>query len=442
MNLATQTDESVFQFCRSPQSFLLNLAISQGRIAKFNMNGKVFAILSDPELVDAVLKGSMRDFEKGEFYDMIRPAFGESIFVSDREDWIGLRSIVGPLFSNRRINLLAGVISYFVDQVIRDWESLEGGDSIDILASTKRLAFDVVGRGLLGISNPALSNELFEVLSQIERIETVRLHFLAERIPAISGQFQSSGIIFERADRILYAIADECIRCPSSSDDMIGASMRTAAFLELAQENKRKFVRDLISSMLTAGYVSTGESMFWAIYLLAQHPEAQARAKAEIRESAGSISPAKDLKRVDWATSSLPYFSAVLNESLRLYPPIWIVGRVARKRIRLGDEEIVEGTRLICSPYVLHRMPALWSNPVQFKPERFLPGALIPAKSFIPFGAGVRGCLGRQLAMMQLSSLVTAMLKRFNIRVFEDTISLSGTFSLQPRERVVFQVFH
>src|SRR5262249_27387023 len=115
--------------------------------------------------------------------------------------------------------------------------------------------------------------------------------------------------------------------------------------------------------------------------------------------------------------------------------------RIARKHMYLEGVEIPSGTRLICSPFVLHRMPALWPNPEEFQPERFLPSATLPPRSFIPFSVGMRGCLGRALATMEISALIEAVLSRFDVQVVSlDQVSLAAAFSMHPRERVLFRL--
>jgi cytochrome P450 len=438
---ASDSSDSVFDFCRSPQRFLVDLAVAGGPVAKFKINGEPFALLSDPELVHSVLNGNMRDYEKGALYDIPRTAFGDSIFTVDGEDWVALQSAIGPLFSRRRINELSGLINCLVDNRVAGWRGLRNDEDVDLLSATKSLAFEIIGRGLLGISHDRLLTELFEALSQIDRLEAVRLHFLAQRIPTMSGPFRPSAALFERIDQLIYRIVDEEISFPYMPGGLISGAMSSKVFNELSAEGKRRFIRDLIASMVTAGYVSTGESMFWALYLLARHPEAQSRARAEIHASGALTGSGPRHMHTDWSSiGSLPFFSAVLNESLRLYPPAWMIGRIAKTRVRLKGEDIQEGTRLICSPFVLHRVPELWPDPEEFRPERFLSGAKIPASSFIPFGSGARACLGRQVAMMEISSLVGAVIARFEVQALENSVSVAGAFSLQPRERVLFRL--
>ena len=109
--------------------------------------------------------------------------------------------------------------------------------------------------------------------------------------------------------------------------------------------------------------------------------------------------------------------------------------------MRFEDVDIPAGTRVICSPFVLHRMPALWPNPEEFQPERFLPGAAFPRRAFIPFSVGMRACIGRTLGMMEMSALVEAILSRFDVRIESPhAVSIVAGFSMLPRERVLFRL--
>lgn len=434
--------DRVFDFCRSPHRFLLDLALAESPIARFRINDEPFAVVSSPELVHAVMAGSLEDFEKGPLYDILRMTFGESVFTADGQVWRDQQAILAPHFSRGRIGRLAGMIGDLIDRQLARWERLPDGTAIDMLAETKQLAFDVVRTGLLGISNPALSAELREALDQIDRIDGLRLFYLSRRIPGIGEAVQKTAL-FDRLDKVLYAIVDERLESPARSDDLIGVLIRTPAFSDLPRDRQRKFVRDLIASMMTAGYVSTGEVMFWTLHLLALHPEIRARARAEIRSNVAAVD-AGDTGSGQGdrsAYSSLPYLTAVLNESLRLYPPAWFIGRTARRSLELGTAHIPAGTRLVCSPFVLHRLPSFWPDPEVFRPERFLPGGAPVARAYMPYGAGSRACLGRSLAAMEMSALIGAILSRFEVQpVSLEPVSLAAAFSTRPREQVLIRL--
>jgi cytochrome P450 len=270
-------------------------------------------------------------------------------------------------------------------------------------------------------------------MHRLDRMPIVSVSYLSKRLP-----LDQLGPIVDRGDSStaaavaamneqLFAIADARLAEREQPDDVIGALIESVGIAGLPRERRRAVLRDAVGSLLTAGYVSTGESMFWALYLLARHPEAQTLARTEVIIGGHPL------------LDPPPYLGAALNESLRLYPPAWYIGRTTRRPLRLGGVDVPAGTQVVCSPYVLHRMPASWPDPDVYAPDRFL-GAIAP-RSFIPFGSGPRACLGRGLAFMEMTVLVSAALAAFDIRLSSDTVPvLAGTYSMQPREPVRFRL--
>jgi cytochrome P450 len=301
------------------------------------------------------------------------------------------------------------------------------------MAAAKRAAFDVVSVGLLGIPAGPLADELFDALSDVDRVEHVTVWLLAERLrrgvePA--GQpFGPSGLTsaMSRIDRLVYELADERLQRAADPDDrgprdLLDALLASPVLPGEAPDRRRKLLRDQIVTLLLAGYVTTGESMFWAAYLLAGHPEAQARARSE-------------------AAVGRPYVEAVCRETLRLFPTAWFIGRVPRRPIRLGSRELAAGTRIIASPYVLHRLPALWPEAGEFRPERFLGSSSLVPRSYLPFGSGMRACLGRPLAMAEMSAFLTGLLERFDVtRDGGPPPELAGSYSLRPRRPALLRL--
>ncbi len=272
--------DSLFDFCRAPQQFALDLAREQGPVAWFRLTQELFAVLSDPNSVYAVLNGNPDDFEKGDLYELVRAVFGESIFTSDGRRWADLHAVIAPLFSRQRIRMLAGPVAALSAGVADGWGELAGESAIDLLQGTKRLAFDVV-RTLLGLAGGREADDLFAVLDRGDRMESVRLRYLGKRVPEIRGPFRRSRLN-DVVDGAAHAMAEQRLAQSGGTDDLLGAAMASPLYTGLPEPGQRAFVRDFVASMLAAGYVSTGESLFWAFYLLATHPEVQARTREEI----------------------------------------------------------------------------------------------------------------------------------------------------------------
>ena len=430
--------DSTIPFCRAPHQFLLDTAL-QGPATRFRMHDETFLVLSDPVSIHAVLNGKPDDFEKGAMVEVLRTFLHDGMITVEGAGWIEQHAMMAPLFARRRIRQLEPHIADCVTHLIETWAALAAGQPVDIFTAAKRLTFDVVASGMLGITDRALADDLFETLYKLDRTESVRLNYLLKPLGAeTQGVFERSAYAesVERIHRLTAAVAEERLVSATRTDDFLGDVMGTPAFAAFTLERKRTFLADQVSTMLTAGFVTTGESIFWGMYLLAKHPAVQERARVEVLEQTKAAISAVPV-------DAPPFVVAAFNESQRLFPAIWFLGRVARRNVRVGNIDIPADTRVLCSPFVLHRMPALWPDSDQYRPERFLPGATPPVTphAFIPFSTGMRACLGRGLALMEIAAVACMTLARFELELVSDAqITFTGAFSLHPREPVMFRL--
>jgi cytochrome P450 len=425
-------DDCLAAFSKAPHQFLRDRARTHGPVSLYRLGDEIFATVSDPEIAHAVFHGAMNDFEKGPITDPVRQIFGFGPLTADGEEWMSQARAISPMFARHRIRRLIDTTHGLVDRQLDRWRSR--GDHADdgALRALKELAFDVVAVSLLSLHDEQERADLFDVMYHVDRVPTLSLHYLGKRLPLdrLSGIVSTGAETFAgriaRTNDLLYAIADKRLAMAEQPEDVIGAVLASPATLALPLERRRLLLRDLIASMLSAGYVSTGESMYWALYHLARYAGVQARAREEVLAANGRLVEAP------------PYLLAIINESMRLYPPAWYIGRTTRRPMELGGVHIPVGTQVVCSPFVLQRSPALWPNPDTFSPERFLPGSSIVPRSFIPFSTGQRACIGRSMAMMEQTSLLSGVLAAFDLEIAEgpDVVTLACSFSMQPRDRI------
>ncbi|HEY0962244.1 MAG TPA: cytochrome P450 [Pseudomonadales bacterium] len=428
--------DSLMPFCEAPQRFLLGIAQAGAPIVHFRLHDERFVVLCDPDASHGVLNGDADDYEKGDLYDIPRTTMGDGPITSEHAQWGMQHGMLAPLFARRRLRELEPLIGSTVVQLLDRWDAHDKA-SLELLPDCKRLAFDVVCRGLVGLDDTALTDELFGAVTTIDSTESVRLYYLAKRFrQAGAGDgFSRSGLgrAVERMDELLAVIVERCLVRRESGDDMVGAAIASDMVRAMDDARRRRFLRDLVATLLMAGYSTTGESLFWALYMLARHPDVQRRAhEALLAREDGMAAPRFDVP---------PYLGAVFNESQRMYPPVWFMGRVARRPVQLCGETLMPGTRVLCSPLVLHHVPQLWPDPRRFMPERFLAGAAAPivARAFIPFGTGMRACIGRGLAMMEMAALVGSALRRFEFGLASHNEPLlTAAFATQPRDPVLF----
>jgi cytochrome P450 len=192
-------------------------------------------------------------------------------------------------------------------------------------------------------------------------------------------------------------------------------------------------IRDQILTFLFAGHETTANTLVWAIFLLARNPAAYDRLQAEIADTLQGQPPVyEDLKR-------LPYTQQVIKEALRLYPPAYAFGRTALRSLQLGDYHIPKGMAVLTAPYIMHRNPDYFPEPERFDPDRFSPEAesRIPRFAYLPFGAGLRACIGRQFAMMEALLVLVTLTQQFRFSLLNPSkITPEPMVTLRPSERL------
>jgi cytochrome P450 len=434
--MTQELPDSLMPFCAAPQRFLLDHAQAHAPLARFRLHDEHFAIVCDPEASYAILNGSDDDFEKGELYDLMRTTLGEGPITTDGEAWRVQHSLLAPLFARRRLRELEPLIADCVVQLLDAWQA-RSGTEVELMADCKRFAFDVVSRGLLALDDPALADELYANSATVDRLESVRIHYLAKRFrnASVGDGFTRSALVLalERLEELTYAVVDRRLQQHEQVDDMLGAAITSDTVRAMGNDERRRFLRDIVATLLMAGYTTTGETLFWTFYLLARHPDVQQRAFNALPAAPdGTPAPRFDAP---------PYLGAVFNESLRLYPPVWFMGRITHRPLDVSGETLATGTRLLCSPLILQQLPQLWPDAARFMPERFLPDAPTPPvqRAFIPFGTGMHACVGRGLAMMEKAALVGSALRRFEFTlVTQEPPTITAAFATQPRDPVFF----
>jgi len=266
------------------------------------------------------------------------------------------------------------------------------------------LTLQIAGRTLFGANTEAQSAAISDALN-----------LTISTFPSAVGPIGSflrrlpvpSTLQFERGrktlDSIVYAMIDE--RRKSGEDRGDALSMLLA--MEDSESSFRpddEQVRDEVMTLFLAGHETTANALTWTIYLLAQHPDIEQRMHAEV-EALGEIGDPLV------ALQGLAYTQRVVREAMRLYPPVWLLGRQAQRDFKLLDRyDIASGTTILISPLVLHRTPSLYPDPMRFDPDRWIDNDL-PAFAYVPFGGGARRCIGEEFAWMETALLLATFAK-------------------------------
>jgi cytochrome P450 len=230
-------------------------------------------------------------------------------------------------------------------------------------------------------------------------------------------------------DKVVLRIIGERRRSKEDAGDLL--SMLMSAYDERTGEGMSDHqLRDQIFTLLMAGHETTAKALTWTLYLLDQNPGAAVRLRAELDATLGGRTPTyQDL-------SNLPYTWMVIQEAMRIYPPVWLVSRLCRADDVIGSYLIPSGTLVIVSPYTMHRHKDFWDEPEIFRPERFNSEACAarPPFAYLPFSGGPRQCVGRAFATVETQLVLASIVQRFTLSLVSDHgVEPEALVTLRPR---------
>jgi cytochrome P450 len=338
---------------------------------------------------------------------MLRPVLGDGLLLSDGEEWARQRHAHAPAFAPRTIPLLARRVAEAMAATI-DELAAAGDRPIDLFAALQTLTLDVAGRFMLSLEMRPFAAEMRSVIGRYgDGLGRPRLldFVLPLTIPT------PHDLLRRRVRRrwlglLARIVAARRARVEAAPDDLFALLSADNA----AAGGSETRLLDEVATMILAGHETTAVALFWALYLICGMPAVEERILAEVEgRDLGPDGAAASL-------SALPYTRAVVQETLRLYPPAFAIARIARAADEAGGIPVPPGTVVLMAPWILHRHRLLWTDPERFDPGRFLPGTPPPARfHYMPFGAGPRVCIGAQFALTEAMLALAKLIQTFHI---------------------------
>jgi cytochrome P450 len=380
-------------------------------------------VINHPDDIKRVLLSNHRNYTKGEGMDRVKILLGNGIMTSEGDFWRRQRRMMQPSFHRRVIDQFSTLIREVNDKFAARWaEKAARAEAINVSDDTSELTLDIVLRSIFGNDLERLEKQLganpFEVVAK-EQNRDLKFAFR-----------------FRSLTKLVAELVNRRRHTPEQHFDFLSMLMATRD-RETDEPMSDKELIDEVLTLIVAGHETTAAALTWTWYLIGQHPDAQ----AQLHEEAGRV-PADRTLGLD-AAESLAFTHQVLQEALRLYPPGWLITRRTLEADELGGYPIAPRTDVFISPYVLHRHPAFWSEPEEFKPERFA-GADAEERhrfSYIPFAVGPRHCIGENIAMFEMLVHVHAMSRRFRLtRTSNEPIELEAQINLRPRSSLMMTV--
>jgi cytochrome P450 len=409
---------SLAEFRRDMLGFYTRCACEFGDVAGFRLGPERLCLAVHPDHVEHILTAAAKNFDKLTYvYRLLVPVLGSGLLTSEGDLWLRQRRLIQPAFSRQR---LAGYGRAMVEQTARMLGRWRDGQTRDLHADMMQLALEIVGTTLFGAdvaSDAAEVGHAIEIVMDdfIARWES--LLRLPMWIPTPANlRFRRT---MRRLDAVVYRLIAERRRAGAVGDDLLSLLLQARDEGDGRGMTDRQ-VRDEAMTLFLAGHETTANALAWTWYLLATHPEEDAKLHAELRSVLGDRPPTvEDVPRLGCC-------ERVVLEAMRLYPPAWGFSRRAKCDLELGGYHIRRGTTVVVCQWVTHRDGRWFDEPNAFRPDRWTGDFLkrLPRYAYFPFGGGPRVCIGKEFAMLEAVLIVAAVALRYR-------------FSLVPGHQVV-----
>ncbi|HEV8241175.1 MAG TPA: cytochrome P450 [Thermoanaerobaculia bacterium] len=414
------------EFARDNLRYFQRQIGAHGDVVGGRFFNRRFVVLGHPDLVEQVLLVQHRNFKKHSFFwRHVTALFGRGLLVSEGDFWLRQRRLAAPAFHGRRIAAYAGDMVAFAERMLDDWRD---GEARDAHQEMMRLTMQIVAKTLF---DAEVSEDYAEISRAFDDVvEEIALRFrqplpIPDWVPMARNRRYLAAV--RQLDSLVYRFIAERRADPRDRGDLL--SMLLAARDDDGAGMSDVQVRDEVITLFLAGHETTAIALSWTWYLLARHPEAEARLGAELDAVLAGRAPAlEDLPR-------LVYAEQVVKESMRLFPPAYAFGREALADCEIGGYRVPAKTTVFISQWATHRDGRFFPDPETFRPERWTADfeAALPRYAYLPFGGGPRICIGNRFAMMEAVLLLATVARRYRLRLASEAeIEPFASITLRP----------
>lgn len=416
------------RFSRDPITVFNELAQYEADLLYYKLGPFPVYMVKHPDLIHDVLVKKAKSFQKWTRQKQVFGKFdGNGLVNSDGDFWRRQRKLVQPAFHHKRIRAYADVMVEYTQNHIESWRQT---DTLDIGKAVSHLTRDIVTKTLFDAD---VSDETRKIGDAIEVIQVMAFEQFGAMIPApdwlptVRKRREREAIAY--LDSVIYRFIRERRESGNLQDRGDLLSMLLMA-VEDGEGMTDVQARDEAMTLFIAGHETTATALSWVYYLLAAHPEVEAKFLAEVDALEGHTPTFDDLPR-------LKYTEWIIKEALRLYPPTYFFPREVAEPVEIGGYTLPKGALLHISPYMLHHDPRFWDQPETFMPERFAPEHIesVPDYAYFPFGGGQRVCIGNTFAMMEMQLILATVAQRlrFTLTAGQTQPELLPLITLLPK---------
>ncbi len=415
---------------KDPLNFFVNIRRALGDVVKVKVGTDQILFVADPEIIEHVLETNHRNYVKSRYLKRMATIFGSNVIIADGEDWRRRRKFLRPAFTRAHIEELGWLVVGEVTAMIERWRlASRQGQPINALDEFMDLTLGVIVKSLLGVDVGARGSIIARALAVMLATSERRL-WTPINVP--SSVPIPSNLALKRAiaqlDQAVYSIIGERRKSGDGRNDILSALLSAEG--DPDDPISDVDIRDEIVGMIVAGHETTATTLTWAVEALSRHPNIDRRLRAEVQEvlqgRTPTIGDAADLK----------YCRMVLQETMRLRPPVWTVSREALADDQVKGVRIAAGTVVMMSPFVVHRHDGYWPNPEGFDPERFVDGEPAGAAkyAYFPFAGGPRRCVGKHFSMTEMLIALPMLIQNFQLSLIPGhPVEMQPMITLRPR---------
>lgn len=390
-----------------------------------------YLVVNAPAGVQRVLLDNADNYVKSRVARrLLEPGLGKGLLTTDGEDWRRQRRIMAPAFDHRSLLAYAPMMAEATAALIERWDRLPDGATLDVAAEMMRLTLAIIARAMFSTEAESVSAVVEQAVGRYQlevRPDLLDLLGAPEWWPRRRTR-QWRGI-FDELDRVIDRLIRREAADAAQPKDLL-SRLLAARDSETGLGMSAQEVRDQVVTIFMAGHETTAQALAWTWYLLSQHPQEEAKVRAELASVLSGRSPRfEDL-------ASLRYTRMVFEESMRLYPPAHTISRQALEEDEVAGRRVRKGATIFIVPWLLHRHRMLWERPDAFEPERFAPerASARPRFAYIPFGGGPRICIGASFAMTEALIILAMLGRRYRLRLVPGhPVEPVGLITLRPR---------
>ena len=389
-------------------------------------------VVSDPAFARYVLLDNNKNYTKSIAYDTLKPLLGMGLLTSEGDFWKQQRKLIQPAFHKRKLEeLTAMMVERSAHWVGRIDVYAQKGEAFDALPEMTALTLDIISKAIFSKGVEDKAQIVGEQITLLNEYTIERLHQPIRMPASVPTPFnRKARKSIDLLDSVIYDIINERRKEGVSKDDLL-SMLIDAQDEETGVGMDNKQLRDEVMTIFLAGNETSSNALSWTLYLLSQHPEVEAKMVAEIDQKLDS-----GLK-IDFTTvNEFQYVKQVIEESMRVHPPVWMVGRRTIEADEIGGHYIAPQTNVLVPIFYFHNSARYWEQPEKFMPERFAPEheAERPRFSYMPFAAGPRHCIGETFALYEMLMHLYKVARRYRlIHVPDKPLELEAQINLRTR---------